>query len=263
MVDVHQLQNALLNLGLNARDAMPRGGQLTVEISRRHLDLDYAQMYTHTRTGDYVLITVADTGIGMSEDVKQRAFEPFFTTKDVSVGTGLGLSMVYGFARQSGGHVEIDSELGRGTSVRLFLPAIADKVEIVSEVERDTGGMLRGQETILVVEDDARVRRIAAARLRDAGYAILEAETGAAALGLIELNPGIKLLFTDIAMPGGMTGDELAAEVRAIRPDIKILFTSGYAEPRIAGRELAEAGNWLQKPYTARQLTMKLRDLLD
>jgi nitrogen-specific signal transduction histidine kinase len=266
MVDTSQLQNALLNLALNARDAMPRGGRLTVEISRAYLDVDYAQMYPQVRTGDYVLIAVTDTGAGMSPEVKQRAFEPFFTTKSVGAGTGLGLSMVYGFVKQSGGHIQLYSEVGQGTSVRIFLPApVSTRVAAGrhANATADGGGILRGHESILVVEDDARVRRVAVARLKDAGYQVIEAATGAEGLALSAAHPEIRLLFTDIVMPGGMTGDELAKEVRMIRPDIKILFTSGYAEPSVAGRELAEEGSWLKKPYTARELAVRLRQLLD
>ncbi len=262
LVDASQLQNVLLNLALNARDAMPRGGSLTVEISPTHLDLDYVQMYPEVRTGDYVLVSVTDSGAGMSAEVKARAFEPFFTTKGAGSGTGLGLSMVYGFVKQSGGHIQLYSEPGQGTSVRIFLPAVRG-----DRVGAKTGAaagdeILRGHETILVVEDDPRVRRVAVSRLMDAGYQVVEAETGAQALVLLAAHPEIALLFTDIAIPGGMTGDELAREVRAMRPDIKILFTSGYAEPRIAGRELARARSWLKKPYTAKELAVRLRELL-
>jgi PAS domain S-box-containing protein len=265
LVDASQLQNALLNLTLNARDAMSRGGKLTVEISHTELDRDYAQMYPEVRTGQFILIAVTDTGVGMPPEVRQRAFEPFFTTKDLGAGTGLGLSMVYGFAKQSGGHVQLYSEPGQGTSVRLFLPAIPDVDASAAPDTGDAAGgaILRGTETILVVEDDPRVRRIAVARLADAGYQVIEASTGAEGLACIQEHPEIRLLFTDVVMPGGMTGDELAKAVRSLRPEIKILLTSGYAEPSIAGRELAEAGSWLKKPYTAKELSARLRELLD
>ncbi|HEY0125412.1 MAG TPA: PAS domain S-box protein [Rhizobium sp.] len=266
LVDGSQLQNALLNLVLNARDAMPRGGLLSIEISRLRLDADYAQMYPEVRTGEYVLISVTDTGVGMSSETKKHAFEPFFTTKGMGAGTGLGLSMVYGFAKQSGGHVQLYSEFGQGTSVRIFLPAI-QKTQVGQEPQgTETDKKLhipRGFERILVVEDDARVRRVAVSRLLDAGYSVIEATNGTEALALCQENPDIALLFTDVVMPGGMAGDELAHKVRALRPEIKVLFTSGYAEPTIAGRELAEAGSWLKKPYTARELAIRLRELLD
>ncbi len=266
MVDSSQLQNALLNLALNARDAMPRGGRLTIDISRAQIDVDYARMYPEVRTGDYVLISVSDTGSGMAPEVKQRAFEPFFTTKSVGAGTGLGLSMVYGFVKQSGGHVQLYSEIGQGTCVRLFLPAGPRRTARGAAPGAAATGapeLPRGSEKILVVEDDARVRRVAVARLEDAGYSVIEVKDARQALSMLERNPDIDLIFTDIVMPGGMSGDELAQEVRLTRPDMKILFTSGYAEPSVAGRELAATGAWLRKPYTARELTTLLRQLLD
>ncbi|CDZ66763.1 Putative sensor histidine kinase with a response regulator receiver domain [Neorhizobium galegae bv. orientalis] len=266
LVDGSQLQNALLNLTLNARDAMPRGGKLSIEISRVRLDVDYAQMYPDVRTGDFVLISVTDTGIGMSPDIRDKAFEPFFTTKGLGAGTGLGLSMVYGFAKQSGGHIQLYSEPGQGTSVRIFLP-VARKAEatdpLAVEAATKQVSIPGGNEKILVVEDDPRVRRIAVSRLTQLGYRVIEASNGREALEQLGQHDGIHLLFTDIVMPGGMTGDELAAEVRARRPGIKVLFTSGYAEPAIAGRELAQSGSWLKKPYTARELAVRLRELLD
>ncbi|WP_234884980.1 hybrid sensor histidine kinase/response regulator [Rhizobium rhizogenes] len=263
LVDGSQLQNALLNLVLNARDAMPRGGFLSIEISPVRLDADYAQMYPQVRTGEYVLISVTDTGVGMSSETQEHAFEPFFTTK--GMGTGLGLSMVYGFAKQSGGHVQLYSEIGQGTSIRIFLPALKARAakEPPRAAEDKKLQIPKGFERILVVEDDARVRRVAVSRLLDAGYSVIEATNGAEALAAFQENPDIALLFTDVVMPGGMAGDELAHKVRALRPEIKVLFTSGYAEPTIAGRELAEAGSWLKKPYTARELAIRLRELLD
>ncbi len=264
-VDGSQLQNALLNLAINARDAMPRGGLLSIEISRLRLDADYARMYPEVRTGEYVLITVTDTGVGMSSETKERAFEPFFTTKGMGAGTGLGLSMVYGFAKQSGGLVQLYSELGQGTSIRIFLPAqkARSAIEPGRADEDKKPDLPKGFERILVVEDDARVRRVTVSRLLDAGYSVIEASNGTEALVLCQEHHDIALLFTDVVMPGGMAGDELAHKIRAMRPEIKVLFTSGYAEPTIAGRELAEAGSWLKKPYTARQLAVRLRELLD
>jgi PAS domain S-box-containing protein len=262
-VDSSQLQNALLNLALNARDAMPGGGRLTIEIARKQVDVGYAQMYPEVRPGDYVLIAVTDNGQGMPAEVKQRAFEPFFTTKAPGQGTGLGLSMVYGFVKQSGGHVQLYSDVGRGTSIRLFLPA-ADTLPPGDQSAGDAAAPLPGgPETILVVEDDPRVRRVTAARLRDAGYHILEAATATEALEILDSGTPVDLLFTDVVMPGGMTGVELAGRVRAERPGIKILLTSGYAEPLIAGREQAEGGNWLRKPYTSADLARRVRALLN
>ncbi|MFN7026290.1 MAG: ATP-binding protein, partial [Pseudorhizobium sp.] len=260
------LQNAILNLTLNARDAMPRGGRLSIEISRAKLDVDYAQMYAHVRTGEYVLISVTDTGEGMSSEVKQRAFEPFYTTKGVGSGTGLGLSMVYGFVKQSGGHIQLYSEEGQGTSVRIFLPAIQYATDAAFNAEAPAPEkrlLPGGAEVILAVEDDARVRRVTVARLTELGYSVIEAENGAEALAKLRQHHDIDLLFTDVVMPGGMTGDELAEIVRGERPQIKVLFTSGYAEPEIAGRQLAASGSWLKKPYTAKELAIRLRELLD
>jgi PAS domain S-box-containing protein len=265
LVDTAQLQNALLNLALNARDAMPRGGRLTVEITRTRLDADYAQDHPQLRIGDYVLLSVSDTGFGMSAEVQQRAFEPFFTTKSVGAGSGLGLSMVYGFARQSGGDLQLRSVLGKGTTLQLFLPAAVPAQPDPAPPPEEApppASQPQSRELILVVEDDARVRRVAVARLETEGYRVIEAATGAQALTLLGEHPGIGLLFTDIVMPGGMLGDELAKEARLLRPEIKVLFTSGYAEPGLPGRDLAEAG-WLKKPYTARELATRLRELLD
>ncbi len=266
LVDASQLQNALLNLVLNARDAMPRGGKLTIDISRVRLDVDYAQMYPHVRTGDYVLISVTDTGTGMTPEVKEKAFEPFYTTKGVGAGTGLGLSMVYGFAKQSGGNIQLYSEPGQGTSVRIFLPAAQKEEAGRPDQPHGTApvpAIPGGTEKILVVEDDPRVRRVAVSRLTDFGYEVVEAANGAEALEQLERHADVALLFTDVVMPGGMTGDELANQVRSTRPRIKVLFTSGYAEPAIAGRELAHSGSWLKKPYTARELAVRLREILD
>ncbi len=267
LVDASQLQNALLNLALNARDAMPRGGRLTVEISAAKLDSDYASMYPEVRTGSYVLISITDTGVGMSSEVRKRAFEPFFTTKGVGAGTGLGLSMVYGFTKQSGGHVQLYSEVGQGTSVRLFLPvaeaAPAEMSTGPAAVHEPPPSLPGGSETILVVEDDARVRRVAVARLEDMNYRVLQAENAAAALRMLAAHPEVALLFTDIVMPGGMSGDELAREARRLMPDLKIILTSGFAEPSVAVRELAAEASWLKKPYSAMELAVRIRELLD
>lgn len=264
LVDGPQLQNVLLNLTLNARDAMPEGGELSIEVSRVYLDQDYAQMYPEMRAGDYILIAVTDTGMGMTEDVKQRAFEPFFTTKHGGGGTGLGLSMVYGFVHQSGGHIQLDSEPGQGTSLRVFLPSVTKPQPAIGSgaVTREQSKIAGGNEPVLVVEDDARVRRIAVTRLESFGYTVHQAAGGAEALDILARHPEVVLLFTDVAMPG-MSGDQLAQEVRRRRPDVKVLFTSGFAEPEVAGRQFAEHAAWLKKPYTARELAAQVRVLLD
>jgi len=262
VVDAAQLQNALLNLAINARDAMPRGGELTIEITHVRLDADYAQMYPDIRTGRYVLITVTDTGSGMSEEVRRRAFEPFFTTKHAGAGTGLGLSMVYGFVKQSGGHIQIYSEVGHGTSIRVFLPFTESaRAEAPRVAETHPLNMPQGTETILVVEDDPRLRRVLARRLRSLGYEVIEADSGAAAMAQLSTRPEVAMIFTDMVMPGGMSGYELAQAALAVKPGLKVLFTSGYAEPAIARLGL-KAGAWLKKPYTADELAAKIHAVL-
>lgn len=267
LVDASQLQNALLNLALNARDAMPEGGCLNIEISRENVELDSSKdagpIDSEIPSGEYVLIVVSDSGNGMSPEVQLRAFEPFFTTKQPGSGTGLGLSMVYGFVKQSGGYAQIRSEIGTGTSILIFLPAAVALPPETADYAAAAERTLRASgEAILVVEDDARVRRVTVARLLDAGYTVLEASNAAEALTRLAAHPELRLVFTDVIMPGGMSGDELAREVRLQRPDVKILFASGYAEPAVAGREQAIAANWLSKPYTAKDLTTKVRKLL-
>jgi nitrogen-specific signal transduction histidine kinase len=265
LVDSSQLQNAILNIALNARDAMPKGGSLTTEISRVHLDADYAKMYPDVRSGNFVLISMTDTGSGMSEEVTKRAIEPFFTTKEVGAGTGLGLSMVYGFVKQSGGHLQLYSEAERGTTIRIYLPAMAGSgsQEVHPEPEAVESPLPRGDELVLVVEDDIRVRRVAVARLSSMGYSVLEADNGRRAMEVLRANDKIALLFTDIVMPGGMTGDELARETRDLRPHMAVLFTSGYSEPGLAETDGISGSQWLRKPYTARELAWKVRELLD
>ena len=259
MVDASQLQNALLNLAINARDAMPRGGRLTIEITNVRLDADYAQTYPDIRTGRYVLITVTDTGAGMSEEVRRRAFEPFFTTKATGAGTGLGLSMVYGFVKQSGGqHPDLQrgraTERACGSSCRS--PRAPRRARRRTPPRRRRPTCREASETILLVEDDPRLRRVLSKRLRSLGYEIIEADSGAAAMAQLAARPEIAMIFTDMVMPGGMTGYELAQAALSIKPDIKVLFTSGYAEPAIARIGL-KAGAWLKKPYTADELAEK------
>lgn len=264
MVDGSQLQNCLLNLALNARDAMPSGGRLTIDIDRVRLDRDYAEMYPQVRTGEYVLVAVSDDGHGMPAEVRRHAFEPFFTTKGLGAGTGLGLSMVHGFVNQSGGHVQLYSEPGQGTTVRIFLPSVdADRHAAPGAEAAPEPPIPRGHETILVVEDDARVRRVSMARLRDAGYDVLEASSGSEALEIINDTDFIDLLFTDIVMPGGISGYQLAEAALERRPELRVLFTSGYASPEMDVGGRMQMGNWLKKPYTARQLAIRLRALLD
>ena len=238
------------------------GGRLDIEVSAAVIDADDAPLYPDVRPGHYVAIAVTDTGVGMSREVQERAFEPFFTTKPVGSGTGLGLSMVYGFVKQSGGHLQIYSEPGQGTTVRICLPAALDAEERATAPNRAPDPVARG-ETILVVEDDPRVRRVTVARLKELGYEVVEADGGPAALDLLDAEPALDLLFTDVVMPGGLTGFDLAERARARRPDLKVLFTSGYAAPDTIRQGRGETAHWLHKPYTRADLAWKLRDVLD
>ncbi|SOC48067.1 PAS domain S-box-containing protein [Rhizobium subbaraonis] len=259
VVDAPQLQNALLNLGINARDAMPKGGRLTMEVSHAELDADYAATYPEVRPGRHVLIAVSDTGVGMSPETIERAFEPFYTTKPYGAGTGLGLSSVYGFVKQSGGHVAICSEEQRGTTVRIYLPAASDVMSGRQETARRVADPLptgRG-ERILVVEDDDRVRHVAMTRLKSLGYSVLEAANGQTALELLDRERGVDLLFTDMVMPG-MSGAELVLEVRRRWPLLPVLFTSGYAEPDALRNVGVGREEWLTKPYSTADLAIRL-----
>lgn len=264
MVDPGQVENALLNLGVNARDAMPNGGRVVIETARAEIDRAYVAAYSDLAPGRYITLSVTDTGTGMTPEVRQRAFEPFYTTKGPGSGTGLGLSMVYGFVKQSGGDVHIYSEVGHGTTVRLFLPA-RDEDAAGMDGHLGAGGAheVTG-ETILVVEDDERVRRVSVRRLKRLGYEVVETDSGPAAMEVIDSGQPIDLLFTDIVMGGGMTGVDLAREARNHRPELKILFTSGYAEPAVVedGLMTTNAG-WLGKPYSSNELQAKLRELLN
>jgi PAS domain S-box-containing protein len=264
VVDPGQVENTLLNLAINARDAMPNGGNLIIETADADIDRDYAAAHGDVEPGAYALLAVSDTGVGMTEEVRQRAFEPFFTTKGPGAGSGLGLSMVYGFVKQSGGHVQIYSEVGRGTSVRVYLPVQEAESPQAHAGERGRPvGAAKG-ETVLVVEDDARVRRVSVRRLKQLGYRVIEAPDGPAALAALDRASAVHVLFTDLVMPGGMSGLELARAARAKRPDIAVLFTSGYADPAIVkGEMLTERAEWLGKPYAAGDLATRLRRLLD
>lgn len=265
MVDPSQLQNAILNLAINARDAMPNGGQLTITAENAELGPDYVRHHSETRIGKYVLITVSDNGIGMAQDVLARAFEPFFTTKGVGAGSGLGLPMVYGFVMQSNGHVALASEPGGGTTIRMYLPQASVRRES-GEAKNPQGfdESFKGMgESILLVEDDLRVRRMTAARLRDMGYRVIEAGDGPGALAALDEHPEVQLLFTDMVMPGGMTGADLATAARAGRPQLKVLLTSGYAEPELVKRQRTNRAGWLKKPYTAVELGRTLRGIFD
>ena len=258
--DPGQIENALLNLCLNARDALAQGGRVTIETANAELDGEAMAGDPEAKPGSYVRLSVSDDGPGMAPEVRARAFEPFFTTKEPGVGTGLGLSMVYGFARQSGGFARMTSEPGRGTTVSLFLPRLTGALP--EALPEGTGlDDAQGQgETILVVEDDARVRQVTVQRLISLGYRVQEAGSGQAALDILEAQHGIALLFTDIVMPGGMSGRQLVAAVRQKHPRVKVLFTSGHAA-QCGGLEPGEA--LLPKPYRTSDLAIQLRRLLE
>jgi len=264
LVDPVQLQNALLNLAINARDAMQGGGRLTIETANVELDEDYARDYTDVNVGDYVLLSVTDTGIGMAPEILEHVFEPFFTTKSIGKGSGLGLSMVYGFVKQSGGHIRLYSESGRGTAINLYFPK-ALGLDETTETTRAEETMPKAHgEVVLVVEDEPRVRQVTVQRLETLGYTVLEAENGPAALDLLAGPPVVDLVFTDMIMPGGMSGGDLAREVERLYPEIKIMLTSGYADHAGIDSDAALGGKvWLRKPYRLAELARKIRDVLD
>ena len=264
LADSGQVENSLLNLAINARDAMPSGGKLTIETVNVHLDEDYAASNAEVAVGDYVMLAVTDTGTGMAPDVLAHVFEPFFTTKDVGKGTGLGLSMIYGFAKQSGGHVKIYSELGHGTTVRLYLPRLSSAAASAQPAAVPAPTRHGGGETILVVEDNPDVRRLVLRQLRDLGYAVIEAANGPQALKILEDGVSIDLLFTDVVMPGGMTGRQLAEAAKTRRPNLKTLFTSGYTEDSILRLGKLDPGvRLLSKPYRKFELATRIREALD
>ena len=261
-IDRGQLESAVLNLAVNARDAMPDGGQLTIETANTELDEGYAAGNPDVHPGSYVMIAIADRGCGMAPDVLARVFEPFFTTKDVGKGTGLGLSMVYGFIKQSEGHVRIYSEVGVGTVVRLYLPRSREVAipAVAAPVDLPTGS-----ETILLVEDDSLVRAFASAQLAALGYRVVTAEHARRAIEMVERGCAPDLLFTDMIMPGGMNGRELAEQLRRRNPGLKVLYTSGYAHNAMTGEAAASAQvmHLLGKPYRRRDLAIKVREVLD
>ncbi len=263
-VDENQLESALLNLGVNARDAMPQGGTLTIETGNVYLDERYVRRHGNIPAGEYAFIAVSDTGTGMTPEVLEHAFEPFYTTKEVGRGTGLGLSQVYGFVRQSGGHVEIYSEVGLGTTVKMYFPranagdgiAGGDKSPLESAAPH-------GSETILIVDDDEDVRSYSANAAHYLGYAVLEANSAASAMEILEQQPDIGLMFTDVGLPG-MNGCALAEAAKATRPALKVVFTSGYARAAIANLGLLEPNvRFLPKPFGIESLAKTLRAALD
>jgi PAS domain S-box-containing protein len=261
LVDPFQVENALLNLAINARDAMNGHGKLTIEAGNASLDEAYAMRHAEVSPGQYVMVAVTDTGSGMSPEVQERAFEPFFTTKREGQGTGLGLSMVYGFVKQSGGHVKVYSEEGHGTTVRIYLPRAREEEDLEANI--DAGPAKGGSETILVVEDDEEVRATVVEMLADLGYRVLRSKDAQSALAIVESGVRIDLLFTDVVMPGPLRSTELARKARERVPGIAVLFTSGYTDNAIvhAGR-LDEGIDLLSKPYTHEALARKVRHVL-
>jgi PAS domain S-box-containing protein len=265
LADKGQVESALLNLAINARDAMAPGGKLTIETRNAHLDDDYVRINPEVAPGDYVMLAVTDTGSGMPPEVIARAFEPFFTTKATGKGTGLGLSMIYGFAKQSGGHLKIYSEVGHGTTIRLYMPrhmAQAPSAGVAKASE--PAGHAGGRETILVVEDDPMVRGLVTTRLLELGYRILEAAEGASALKILESAAAIDLLLTDVVLPGAMTGRALGGAAKRLRPRLKILYSSGYTRNSIDHQGKLDPGvQFLPKPFRRAELAAKVREVLD
>ncbi len=265
LVDPTQLDSALANLAVNARDAMPDGGTLIIETANAPLDEVYAAQHAEVTAGDYVALSVSDTGTGMPPEVVARVFEPFFTTKAAGKGTGLGMSMVFGFIKQSGGHIKIYSEVGYGTTVRLYLPRARAEGDAMGEAAPAASApMAKAGEAILLVEDEASVRQMAVQSLSRFGYQVLIAADGPTALEILDRGSRIDLLFTDLIMPGGTNGTELAGAARLRRPGLKILFTSGYTEPALASQMLQiDGAALLSKPYRIADLARKVRETLD
>ncbi len=260
--DPGQFQSAIVNMAVNARDAMPQGGKLVIETRNIVLDGDHADFHPELKPGEYVQLSISDTGSGMPPDVRDRVFEPFFTTKEKGRGTGLGLAMVYGFVKQSGGHITIYSEVAHGTTFNLYFPRI-DGVTADGSEKAKSASDPRASETILVVEDDDRVRQLTIKRLKLIGYQVLEATDGPKAMAVLNKGHVIDLVFTDLVMPGGMSGREVAIRARELRPGIKVLLTSGYAEELVHGDDLErEQLKVLRKPYHQADLVAALREVL-
>jgi len=260
--DPNQLESALLNLVLNARDAMPDGGKLVVQTFNQYLDTGFTDAYTNLEPGDYVVLSVQDTGCGMPEAVINRAFDPFFTTKPIGQGTGLGLSMIYGFSKQSRGHVTIDSEVGKGTTVNLYLPRFIGEEIDEPLVHAQQAPYAQDGETVLIVEDDPAVRVLVSAVLGELGYAFVEAGDANGAMPILQSSQRIDLLISDVGLPG-MNGRQLAEIGRQIRPDLKVLFITGYAEhAAVRGGFLDSGMQMITKPFTFDLLTAKVREMI-
>jgi nitrogen-specific signal transduction histidine kinase/DNA-binding response OmpR family regulator len=263
--DAGQIEQVIMNLAVNARDAMPSGGKLTIETSNMTLDEEYARFHPPLQPGDYIMVAISDTGAGMDMETQSHIFEPFFTTKGPK-GTGLGLSTVYGIVKQSGGYIWVYSEVGKGTTFKIYLPRVASTNEAVAPLSARAGAQRvePGTETILVVEDEANLRALARQFLERQGYKVIEAADGAVAMQIAVAHEGvIHLLLTDVIMPG-MNGRELAQRISEIRPNVKILYMSGYTENVVGHNGTLDAGvRLLQKPFTLRELKIKVREVLD
>jgi PAS domain S-box-containing protein len=263
-IDPNEFEAALLNLAVNARDAMPDGGKLTIETANAHIDGAYAAAHAEVLPGQYVMVCVSDTGTGMDAQTLTQAFEPFYTTKPVGKGTGLGLSQVYGFVKQSGGHVKIYSELGQGTTIKLYLPRLTGTPADAEKSEPHPTPEAGSEETILVLEDEDDVRTHSVEALRELGYRVIEAHDGPSALRLLERQPKVDLLFTDVVLPGGLTGAQVASQAQDRRPELKVLFTTGYARNAIIHHGRLDKGvQLITKPFTFGDLAAKVRDVLD
>lgn len=261
--DAGQFQSAIVNMAVNARDAMPNGGKLIIETRNFSFEPDHLDFLPGLKLGEYVQLSISDTGTGMAPEVRDRAFEPFFTTKEKGRGTGLGLAMVYGFVRQSGGHVTIYSEVGHGTTINIYFPRDAGAPAVQPASRTMTNAELHMRETVLVVEDDERVRRLTARRLKMIGYEVIEAVDGPKALEVLNRGDRVDLVFTDLVMPGGLSGRDVATQARTIRPGVKVLLTSGYSEELVHGDELQrERLRVLRKPYRQADLAFALREVL-
>ena len=280
VIDPSQLESAILNLAINARDAMPRGGHLTIETQPVFLDRNYAEKHQEVTPGHYVMVAVSDTGTGMSGELLEKVFQPFFTTKEQGKGSGLGLSMVYGFIKQSGGHINVYSEVGHGTAIKMYLPRKFMGGEIIPEVLGVAPEMIAEAPVsaapepeviaprapkILVVEDQEAVRAVACGFLQDFGYDVIEAEDGLQALARLQENPDVDLMFSDVVMPGGLNGFDLAQAARGIRPDLKVVHTSGYPKGAMVHQEEPRfrEGFIIMKPYRREDLHKIIRDALE
>jgi len=261
--DVGQIEQVIMNLAVNAKDAMPSGGKLTIETANVELDESYARSHVDVKQGHYVMFSVNDTGVGMSPEVRERIFEPFFTTKEKGKGTGLGLSTTYGIVKQSEGHIWVDSVQGKGTTFKIYLPRVNEPREAITE-EILKEELPRGDETILIVEDEEEVRKLARKILEKQGYRILETLNGDDALLACETRKSpIHLMLTDIVMPG-MSGSELARLLKPLYPEIRILYMSGYTDNAIVRHgALGKGVNYIQKPFTMEGLARKVREVLD